>query len=44
MELQDKKIDMGCGADNFDGYLLWELADRQEAESGRAIIFKLRKV
>ncbi|HPM14207.1 MAG TPA: methyltransferase domain-containing protein [Candidatus Dojkabacteria bacterium] len=23
---------------------LWELADRQEAESGRAIIFKLRKV
>ncbi len=21
MELQDKKIDMGCGADNFDGYL-----------------------
>jgi len=40
MELQDKKIDMGCGADNF----LWELADRQEAESGRAIIFKLRKV
>ena len=43
MELQDKKIDMGCGADNFDGYLHLDKSFHS-SQNGRALIFRLRKI